>query len=210
VTASPRSTEPGATTGARRRVRIEDIVTTAARLFAGSGYAGVGMRDIADALDIKGASLYHHFASKEDILYAVCLTVTREPCEENLPLLDAEGTPSSRLSALVRAHIEHLSRRQVEHLVGVHELASLTSEHRAQVDDYLRYYHWRVRDVIAAGNRAGEFDVPDARVAAFALLDMLNGFSGWYDPAGPLPVSAIASSYVTLAVPGLLKARNPA
>jgi AcrR family transcriptional regulator len=191
-------------------VRTEDIVTTAARLFARSGYSQVGMRDIADSLDIKGASLYHHFPSKEDILYAVCLTVTREPVEENLPLLDAEGTPSSRLSALVRAHIEHLSRRKTEHLVGVHELNSLTAEHRATIDDYLRYYHRRVRDVIAAGNRAGELDVPDARVAAFALLDMLNGFSGWYDPEGPLPVSAIANSYVTLAVPGLLKASHQA
>lgn len=190
----------------RRRVRTDEIVTVAARLFARDGYAGVGMRDIADALGIRGASLYHHHGSKEEILYAICLTVTQEPVEQNLPLLDAPGTPSSRLRALVPAHLEHLARRRTEHLVGLHEMSSLTAEHRVVVDDHRRYYHRRVRDLITAGNRTGEFRVPDPRLAAFALLDMLNGFSGWYDPDGPSTVDEIADAYVTLAVPGLLKA----
>ena len=60
------------------------------------------MRDVAEAVGIRGASLYHHFASKEEILYAICLTVTEEPNEQNLPLLDAPGTPTERLAALVR------------------------------------------------------------------------------------------------------------
>ena len=68
------------------------IVTAAARFFAERGYAAVGMRDVAEAVGVRGASLYHHFASKEEILYAICLTVTEEPNAQNLPLLDAPGT----------------------------------------------------------------------------------------------------------------------
>jgi len=192
---------------ARRRLHAGEIVATAARLLAANGYGAVGMRDIADALGVKGASLYHHFASKEEILYAICLTVTREPVEQNLPLLDAEGAPSCRLRRLVRAHIEHLARRQTEHLVGLHELNSLTPAHRAEIDDHRRYYHRRVRDLIAFGAQTGEFEVPEPQLAAFALLDMLNGFSGWYDPEGPLSVEVIADSYVALAVTGLLRSK---
>lgn len=188
------------------RVRPEEVVAAAARIIAREGYAAVGMRDVADAVGIRGASLYHHFASKEEILYAICLTVTREPNELNLPLLDAPGSPTERLSALVRGHLEHLHRRRVEHLVGLHELAALTPAHRAVIDDLRRYYQRRVRDVVAAGMRTGEFTVPDARLAAFALLDALNGISHWFHDDGDLALEEVVDGYVDLVVGRMLGA----
>jgi AcrR family transcriptional regulator len=188
------------------RARREEIVRAAARTFARDGYAAVGMRDVAEAVGIRGASLYHHFGSKEEILYAVCLTVTEEPNELNLPLLDAPGTPTERLAALVRGHLEHLHRRRVEHLVGLHELAALTPEHRAVVDGHRRYYQRRVREVITAGVRTGEFAVPDARLAAFAVCDLLNGISGWFHEDGELALEEVVVGYVDLVVTRLLGA----
>lgn len=189
---------------AGRERRRAEIVAAAARIFARDGYAAVGMRDVAEAVGIRGASLYHHFASKEEILYAVCLSVTQEPNEQTLPLLDAPGTPTQRMAALVRAHLEHLRRRQVEHLVALHELAALTPEHRAVVDGYRRYYQRRVRDVVAAGTTTGEFGVPDARLAAFAICDVLNGFSGWFHEDRELAFEDVVVGYVDLVVGRLL------
>ncbi|SNT00748.1 TetR/AcrR family transcriptional regulator [Rhodococcoides kyotonense] len=188
----------------RTRRRKEDIAAKAAEIFARDGYAAVGMRDIADAVGIKGASLYHHFPSKEDILFAVCLTVTQEPVEQTLPLLDAPGTPTERLAALVRAHLVHLNGRRLEYIVGLHELASLTPEHRAVIEDYRRQYQRRVRDVIAAGMRTAEFTVRDARLASFALADMLNGISSWFHDDGAMSIDDVADEYVDLAVHRLL------
>ena len=200
--------EPVALSG-RRRVSTTRIVAVASELFASDGFHDVGMRDIAEALGIRGASLYHHYGSKEEILFAVCQTVTEEPVAQNLPLLDAPGTPSERLAALVRAHVRHLAARRVEYLVGLHELAALTPEHRAVVEDRRRYYQRRVRDVVAAGVAAGEFRVPDARLAAFALLDTLNGIARWFKPEGPLDLDTVAEGYVRLLVEGMLGARTP-
>jgi AcrR family transcriptional regulator len=191
-----------------RAARREEIVAAAARTFATEGYAAVGMRDVAEAVGIRGASLYHHFASKEEILFAICLTVTREPNELNLPLLDAPGTPSQRLAALVRGHLQHLHRRRVEHVVGLHELAALTPEHRAVIDDHRRYYQRRVRDVVAAGMRTGEFGVPDARLAAFAICDMLNGLSNWFHDGGELALEDVVVGYVDMVVGRLLGSRD--
>lgn len=190
----------------RGRVTPELIVATAARLFASDGYHEIGMREIADALGIKGASLYHHYASKEQILHAICLTVSLEPVQQTLPLLDEAGTPVSRLTALVHAHVLHLVRRQVEHLVGRHELNALTPEHRAVVDGHRRYYHRRVADTIAAGARAGELRVTDVAAATLALLDLLNGTSSWYHADGPWTPQQLADTYVDLGVGGLLRA----
>jgi AcrR family transcriptional regulator len=52
---------------ARDSGRAHDVRSTAARLFEASGYAGTTMNDIADAVGLLPGSLYHHFASKEQI-----------------------------------------------------------------------------------------------------------------------------------------------
>jgi len=191
----------------RPRIRPEEIVSAAAEFFAREGYANVGMRDVAEAVGIRGASLYHHFGSKEEILYAICLTVTKEPNELNLPLLDAAGTPAERLSALIRAHLEHLIRRRVEHLVALHDINSLTPEHRAIIDDLRRYYQRRVRDVIVAGVRSGEFDVPDPKLAALLILDALNGVSGWFHPDRGHSLPDVIAAYTEMIVERVLRAR---
>lgn len=163
---------------ARTSVRREEIVTAAAVYFAEHGYASVGMRDIAQAVGIKGASLYNHFHSKEEILYAIALRMTKDPLE-HLLVLDEAGSPAERLVRLVEIHVRHLAEHRVEHLVSLREMSALLPEHRAVVKDHRKYYQRRVRDVIAAGARAGEFVVRDAGQSAIAVLDLMNGISWW-------------------------------
>lgn len=50
------------------RARREEILDTAAAVFASSGYVGTSLKDIADACGIQAGSLYHHFDSKEAIV----------------------------------------------------------------------------------------------------------------------------------------------
>jgi AcrR family transcriptional regulator len=52
--------------GTKRR-----IIMAAIGLFAAKGYVSASMRDIARAVDIKPASIYSHFESKEALLYAI-------------------------------------------------------------------------------------------------------------------------------------------
>jgi AcrR family transcriptional regulator len=187
--------------------RREEIVAAAARFFAEQGYHTVGMREIADAVGIKGASLYNHFGSKEEILYAIALKMTRDPQEQHLPLLDAAGSPTERITALVEAHVRNLAANRVEHLVSLRELPALTPEHHAKVTDYRKYYQRRVRDVIAAGARAGELDVQDPTRAAIAVLDMMNGISWWL--RDDHDVEELVTTYVAFAVDGILRRRDP-
>lgn len=196
---------PRRTTGLRRRV---EIVAAAARLFAQQGYHTVGMREIAEAVGIRGASIYNHFSSKEEILYAIALKMTKEPLEQHLSLLDAAGTPAQRLASLVAAHVRNLADHQVEHLVSLRELPALSPEHLERVTDYRMYYQRRIRDVIIAGARAGEFAVDDPTLAAIAILDMMNGIS-WWLPADH-DVDALVASYVGYAISGLLQHRTGA
>ena len=57
----------------RKRLRKEEIVAEATRLFAERGYEGASMGDLAERVGLRKASLFHHFPSK-DVLYATVLT----------------------------------------------------------------------------------------------------------------------------------------
>lgn len=185
--------------------RRDSILTAAARYFAEEGYHSAGMRGIADSVGIKGASLYNHFGSKEEILYAIALKMTRGPVEEHLVILDESGSPAERLRSLVDVHLRHLAVNRVEHLVSLRELAALTPEHRERVLDYRKYYQRRVRDVIAAGIRTGDFDVVDPLRAAVAILDLMNGVSWWLREDHD--IDYVVATYVDYTVGGILRHR---
>ena len=53
----------------RRDARRDDILRAAGRMFRSHGFAGTGMRDIADAADLSPANLYHYFRGKDEILF---------------------------------------------------------------------------------------------------------------------------------------------
>ena len=51
---------------------IRRILDTAERLFVEKGYERASLQDILDETGLSKGAVYHHFASKEDIFYAVC------------------------------------------------------------------------------------------------------------------------------------------
>ncbi|MGV9859816.1 TetR/AcrR family transcriptional regulator [Gordonia sp. NPDC003425] len=186
---------------ARPRARRDEIVAAAARYFAEHGYSNAGMRDIATAVGIRGASMYNHFHSKEEILYAIALRMTKDP-QEHLLVLDGEGTPAEKLTALVEIHVRHLAEHRVEHLVALREMAALLPEHRRVVTDYRKYYQRRVRDVIHAGARSGQFTVRDPNRSAIAVLDVMNGISWWL--RDDHDVDQLVADYVDFTIGGIL------
>src|SRR3712207_6662528 len=86
---------------------------------------------------------------------------------------------------------------------GLRELAALSPEHRAVITDHRRYYQRRVRDVVAAGVRAGQFAVDSPGRAAVAVLDMVNGISWWLRP--DTDVDELVETYLRFALDGVLQ-----
>jgi AcrR family transcriptional regulator len=82
----------------------EQILDAAAELFTTRGYASTTTRAIAEAVGIRQPSLYHHFATKDDLLEALLIdTVTSSlPVAEALLAVPAAGVDvaAARLHAL--------------------------------------------------------------------------------------------------------------
>jgi AcrR family transcriptional regulator len=86
----------------------EEILDAAAELFTGRGCASTSTRRIADAVGVRQASLYHHFATKDDILDALLAETVDEPLRLAAKLLAEDGPAAPRLYALVVTDVAQL------------------------------------------------------------------------------------------------------
>jgi TetR/AcrR family transcriptional regulator, cholesterol catabolism regulator len=188
-------------TGSRRR----EIDEVASGLFHANGYAATSVRDIARALDIQGASLYAHVASKEDVLWSIVdSTATAFERAADAALEDASAAdPVDRLAALVEAHVETVTTDPERASVFVTEWRHLSPERRAAIAGRRDAYEQRFRDAIRDGIAVGEFRQTDADVAATFILTALNGIPGWHHADGRLSADRIADHFVDLALRAL-------
>jgi len=86
----------------------EEILDAAAELFTKIGYAGTSTRRIADAVGMRQASLYHHFATKDDILEALLAGTVDEALALAADLIAQPGPAAERLYALVVGDVSQL------------------------------------------------------------------------------------------------------
>lgn len=185
-----------------RRRAIEDV---ASELFRTHGYAGTSVRDIARALEIQGASVYAHVASKEDVLWSIVdRAASRFEAAAAAAAARAEhrrpGDPAEAVAEFVRAHVAVVAEDVEEASVFVSEWRALGPERRAAILERRDAYERRLRDSIDAGIGVGAFAMTDPALAARVLLTALNGLATWYDPEGRLGSDRIADHLADLAI----------
>jgi AcrR family transcriptional regulator len=200
--AEPVLVEHGIPIAETRRRQIEGV---ASALFRERGYAGTGMREIARGLQLRGASLYAHVVSKEDVLFSIVERAADRFAKAISPYLHADGmSPEYRLRGMIRAHVRVLTDDLEDAVVFLQEWRFLGPERRAQILERRDNHEQAFRDAIAAGTAAGDFRLVDERLAARSLLSALNGIAGWWRADGPLSADQVAEAYADLHVSGLL------
>lgn len=90
----------------------EQILDASAKLFVTKAFGGTSTREIADLVGIRQASLYYHFAGKEEIL-AELLARTVRPTLDQLDRINEiaeEGGPAAALYALIMIDTQTLAK----------------------------------------------------------------------------------------------------
>jgi AcrR family transcriptional regulator len=85
----------------------ERLVDAATRLFSERGYHAVGMRELADAVGVRPASLYNHFASKQELLFRIAHGTMTELREGALRAIEGEPDARARVRAWVVWHVTY-------------------------------------------------------------------------------------------------------
>jgi len=183
----------------KRDDRVRQIEQVAAEMFFANSYHGTGLRDIARAVGVRPASLYHHFASKQDLLFSVLGHTIDDLLAGADEVLAAEADVRGQLAGLVRRFILLVSARQREGAVGDIELRSLEPDNRKVLIDKRDRYQRCYEDVIERGVAEGVFSVIDAKLSTYAILGMCNHVSMWYQPGGARTIEDIAAAYGMMA-----------
>ena len=178
----------------------QEILRTAARLFQQQGYDATSMNDVAAALKLSKGGLYHHFQSKDEILFDLMSHAMDITEERVLAPVKAIADPEERLRALIGRHIAVvLGERDREITVMLHENHPLSPALRKRINSRKKEYIHFVENLIAEVQQArGSKGTVTARAAAFALLGMLNWIYQWYRPEGTLQQEALTQQYTDI------------
>ena len=183
-----------------RKQQIEDAAST---LFRERGYAATSVRDIAQALNIQGPSLYAHVASKEDVLWSIVNRAADQFNAEVRPLAAATAPPPQRLRDMIRGHVAVVTSSQKDAAVFLHEWRFLSPDRRAEIAARRDSYEALFRRAIADGVHAGYFQPVDTKLTAMAILSALNGIATWYQSDGILSADEIADNFADLFINAL-------
>ena len=86
-----------ATTASAEQSSRDKILDTAEALFAKRGYAGIGLREVAEAVGLGKSSLFHHFKNKPQLYAAVAARILTRIEDRLIRTLAAGGDPVTRL-----------------------------------------------------------------------------------------------------------------
>ena len=185
----------------------QEILRTAARLFQQRGYDATSMNDVAAALKLSKGGLYHHFQSKDEILFEIMDHAMEITQDRVLNPVRGIADPEERLRALIRLHIEVvLSPRDREITVMLHENHPLPPSLRKRINarkkDYIHFLESLMAEVQNKARNQAKGRV-SPRAAAFALLGMINWIYQWYKPEGELQAQNLIPQFTDLIFGGI-------
>jgi AcrR family transcriptional regulator len=190
--------------------RLDEIYRAAAQLICERGYDATSMNDIAEAVGITKAGVYHHIQGKKDLLFRI-MNFGMDELDENVivptrAIADAE----SRLRAIITNHVRlitsHITPQGYNPVtIVVDEVAGLTPEHRRKISQRKRLYVDLIRDTLKQLKEEGKLREIDLTVATFSLLGTMLWLSRWYRPEGRLTPDQVVEEISKLVLGGLLR-----
>ena len=160
--------------------RKTEIINVAAKLFKEKGYSAVTMRDIAQAMDIKAASLYNHIKSKQEILVLIVIEIAEEFTNVIDEIVNSEISAIKKIENVIQLHIDITLR-------NADALACLNNDWMHLTDNDLVYfikmredYEESFRTIIKKGIADGEVKNLNIEVVIFSTLSTLRTLYLWY------------------------------
>jgi TetR/AcrR family transcriptional regulator, cholesterol catabolism regulator len=169
--------------------RQQEVVTTAAALFARRGFQATSMDELSEATGLRSGGLYHYIGSKQRLLLAIFGQLMDPLLERAAEIEAGPGAPEAQLRALVRAWVAHIETH-LDHM-------AVFAQERHAIEHEPDWEQVRAsRDAFEAllARRLSAVGLTD-RLTLFALLGMVNHTATWLKPGGRLSAAQIADGY---------------
>jgi TetR/AcrR family transcriptional regulator, cholesterol catabolism regulator len=197
---------------ADQSVSREEIIVAAADVLQRHGYEATTMKDIAAAVNLTAASLYHHFRNKDALLLAVLEAGLEHVLSEIESIIHSTSTTEDKLRRMIHTHVVGLTQNTAVGAAMVFEIQSLMGAKEppahAQAADHAAYQDFverrkeffarrdqfedSFRQVIGEGIEKQVFRPVDVGIFTKTLLGAQNWVGVWYKPEGRLTGQQIA------------------
>ncbi|QYJ03458.1 TetR/AcrR family transcriptional regulator [Nocardioides panacisoli] len=180
--------------------RREQILATAADLFAARGFHGVSVADLGAACGISGPAIYKHFPSKQSMLAEMLVSISERLLHVGRERVAAAESSGEALDRLVDWHVEFALEHRPLIVVQDRDWESLPDSARDQVRRLQRSYVdlWadQIRDLRT------DLDEPAAHAAAHAVFGLINSTPRAGHQISGEPLRALLTSMARAALAG--------
>ena len=180
------------------------VLDAAVELFAEHGYDGTSITSVITRAGVAKGGFYHHFASKEALLYEVYGDLIARQLQGLDDILARKLPAADTLRELIGDLVLTTAASARPALVFWREMHRLGD---ARTEDYRRArrrYHDTVRRVIRDGQAAGDFaPVAGADTVTFTIFGVVNELPLWYRPNGRKRPAQLATELADLVLRGL-------
>ena len=149
----------------------------AVELFAIRGFGQVSMRDLAAHLGIHAGSLYHHFESKEALLFEVIEELYETLLVNAQNQLSKNRSATAKLNALLQAHIALHEQRAAYFQVAEHESRNLCTQHQERIQQLRQRYEEYFLTLLSD---TGSYS-PKLKAAVQNMVSILNNIPVWLE-----------------------------
>lgn len=183
--------------------RLEQIRHKALELFAERGFARVSMRELALHVEIGCGSLYHHFESKERLLFELIEELYDDLLEAVFNT--SRGNAHERLLGLLWAHVALHERRGLHFLMAEQESRCLSPSYQKQIQQMRQRYEDSVLMRLLDAGATGPTRLLRATVQA--LIAWLNNLPSWLQQSAlePAERQALIERLVLGSLSGVIK-----
>lgn len=188
------------TTPSRAEATRARLLEAAVTAFSEKGFHGTTTRDIAGAAGMSPAAVYVHHKSKEELLFLISRQGHQHALDVVREARASTPDPVAQVAAVGRAFAAYHAHHHTVARILNYELAALSDEHRAVIDELRTGIDRELRDLVREGVRAGVFDTPDPALAATALASLSIDIARWYREDGEWTPDQIGDYYSDLSL----------
>jgi len=185
--------------------RRAQICRTAAQIIRERGYDATSVKDIARALGMTKAGLYHYISGKEALLFEIMSFGMDQIDAEVIAATRGLRDPVERLRQIMIRHARISTRAHGAVAQLADEIRALPQPARKKIKLRMRAYFEFVRKTLAELKAAGRLREVDLTVATFTVLGMILWQPRWFQQGGRLTAEQVAKSVADLALAALLR-----
>lgn len=185
-------------------LELDRVLTVALEHFVDVGYHAASIREIAAGAQLSVPGVYHHYASKHDMLVALLTLALDDLLPRSRGAIEEADGPVEAFANLVECLVLYYTNREKLGLAAASEIRSLEEPAKSNIAAGRRLLQLMLEREAVAAAKAGDFQVDDPRAGARAVASMCIVIPSWYRTEGTMSPAELATQYVSLAL-GLMR-----